>query len=118
MTVSTKPRMIRLLPRGNWLDDSGPLVQPSVPSFLPQIESDKERLGRMELADWLVKKDSPVAHLTSRVMVNRFWYLLFGRGIAADLDDFGGQGVPPSNPELLDYLSHRYAFWRRVDISN
>ena len=38
-------------------------------------------------------------------MVNRLWYLMFGRGICSSVDDLGGQGTYPSHPELLDYLA-------------
>ena len=38
-------------------------------------------------------------------MANRFFYLYFGTGVSRSLGDFGGQGQPPSNPELLDRLA-------------
>jgi len=122
VTVPVKPRTIRVLPRGNWLDDSGPIVEPAVPEFLAAEETDapstaneqdatdqKPRLNRLDLAHWLFDMDTGVGKLTARVQVNRFWYLFFGTGIAKVLDDFGGQGQPPVHPELLDNLAIEFA---------
>ncbi len=105
ITVAIEPRTIRLLPRGNWLDDSGPIVQPAVPAFLANLDVGDRRATRLDLANWLADPDKGVGGLTARVFANRFWYLLFGSGIARVLDDFGGQGEPPSHPELLDALA-------------
>ncbi|MEE2641163.1 MAG: PSD1 and planctomycete cytochrome C domain-containing protein [Planctomycetota bacterium] len=102
-----EPRVTRILPRGNFLDASGPIVQPLVPSFLMDLGSldQDRRLNRLDLADWLTNSRNPSGLLTSRVFVNRMWYLFFGRGLAPDLNDFGGQGEPPDHPELLDQLA-------------
>ena len=102
VTSAVEPREIRVLPRGNWMDDSGEVVEPQAPSFLEQIPSDGRRLTRLDLANWLVDRDNP---LTARVFVNRLWRLLFGSGISKVLDDVGSQGEPPTNPELLDWLA-------------
>ena len=105
ITVAIEPRTIRVLPRGNWQDDSGAIVQPAIPEFLGTLDTNGRRANRLDLANWLVDAERGVGGLTARVMVNRFWHLLFGRGLAADLDDFGGQGEPPDYPELLDALA-------------
>ena len=99
-----QPREVRLLPRGDWLDDSGPVVQPAVPEFLGRLKLEG-RATRLDLANWLVDPKDGVGLLTARVMVNRFWFLLFGNGLSGSLDDFGGQGEPPEHPELLDNLA-------------
>ena len=98
----TKPRMVRVLPRGNWLDDSGEIVQPSVPAYLQFTKATKGRATRSNLAEWIVSRDNP---LTARVMVNRLWAMFHGRGLAMPLDDFGSQGTPPTHPALLDWLA-------------
>jgi len=102
VTVATAPRQVRVLPRGNWLDDSGPPIEPATPHFLPIKAVSGRRPTRLDLADWLLAKDNP---LTARVFVNRVWKLLFGTGLAKNLDDFGAQGESPSHPELLDTLA-------------
>src|SRR6185436_19118237 len=61
--------------------------------------------GRLALARKIADPANP---LTARVMVNRVWHHLFGRGIVASVDNFGALGDPPSHPELLDYLADRF----------
>lgn len=99
-----EPREVRLLPRGNWLDDSGPVVQPAIPAFLGRLET-KGRATRLDLANWLTDAKTGAGGLTARVFVNRLWYLFFGAGLSKSLEDFGGQGEPPTHPELLDQLA-------------
>ncbi|MHC4876628.1 MAG: DUF1553 domain-containing protein [Planctomycetota bacterium] len=62
--------------------------------------------GRRELAETIADADNP---LTARVMVNRVWHHLFGRGIVSTPDDFGGMGELPTHPELLDFLASGFA---------
>lgn len=101
ITVAVKPRVMRVLPRGNWMDDSGEQVQPGVPQFMPQIAR-AGRATRLDLADWVTSRDNP---LTARVFVNRLWKLYFGTGLSKVLDDVGAQGDAPSHPGLLDTLA-------------
>ena len=108
ITVAIKPRVTRILPRGNWLDESGEIVEPTIPAFLGKLDTGTRRATRLDLANWLTDTKSGAGGLTARVMVNRLWYLLFGRGLASRLDDFGGQGEAPDNPELLDMLASEF----------
>ena len=105
MTVATAPRTIRVLPRGNWLDESGEIVEPRTPSFLKPLPEKEGRYDRLDLANWLIDRENP---LTARAMVNRLWKLYFGHGLSDPLDDLGGQGERPSHPELLDWLSMEF----------
>jgi hypothetical protein len=104
---SVRPATTRVLPRGNWQDESGPIVAPAVPRFLPQPtgRSDGGRLTRLDLARWLVAPENP---LTARVFVNRLWKQFFGQGLSAQVDDLGAQGEWPGQPELLDWLAAEF----------
>jgi hypothetical protein len=102
VTTAGPPRVVRVLPRGNWLDDSGDIVQPAVPAFLAALDTPGRRATRLDLAKWLVSPDNP---LTARVFVNRLWKIAFGQGIVRSADDFGIQGSMPSHPQLLDWLA-------------
>src|SRR5262249_53689505 len=102
VSTSVAPRVMRVLPRGDWLNESGPIVSPGVPAALPALRAGDRRPSRLDLAHWLVAGENP---LPARVMANRFWNLLFGQGLVASLDDFGSQGTRPTHPELLDWLS-------------
>ena len=61
--------------------------------------------GRRELAQWITSPKNP---LTARVMVNRIWHHLFGRGIVRTVDNFGETGERPTHPALLDHLASRF----------
>lgn len=58
---------------------------------------------RLALAEWIVNEKNP---LTSRVIVNRVWSWHFGKGLAGNPNNFGGTGILPTHPELLDYLAN------------
>ena len=96
------PRTVRILPRGNWMDETGEVMKPAFPAYLPQPAIEGREPNRLDLAQWLVSRDNP---LTARVVMNRLWKQFFGTGLSKVLDDVGAQGEPPANPELLDWLA-------------
>jgi mono/diheme cytochrome c family protein len=102
ISVSTAPRMVRMLPRGNWLDESGEAVTPAIPASLGKLNTGDRRATRLDLADWMVSSDNP---LPSRVFVNRLWKVFFGQALSKSPEDLGLQGEWPTHPELLDWLS-------------
>jgi hypothetical protein len=103
VSKSGMPRPIRVLPRGNWLDETGEVVAPAVPGFLSKTPAASEkRQTRVDLAQWLVSAENP---LVARVFVNRLWKITFGQGLVKSLEDFGAQGNWPTHPELLDWLA-------------
>ncbi len=106
ITETVAPRMIKVLARGNWMDDKGETVAPGTPAILPPMKGVKtgQRPTRLDLANWIVAPENP---LTSRVLANRLWKLMFGAGFSRNVDDLGAQGDWPSHPELLDYLAGR-----------
>ena len=107
VTKATEPLTVRVLARGNWQDESGAIVLPSTPSFLPgRLESTAaKRLTRLDLARWICSKENPI---TARAVMNRLWQQFFGIGLSAAVDDLGSQGEPPSHPELLDWLAGEF----------
>ncbi len=73
------------------------------PGENPQIG--EGRSGRQELAQWITDPSNP---LTARVMVNRVWQHLFGRGIVSTVNNFGANGDRPTHPLLLDHLATHF----------
>jgi hypothetical protein len=84
---------------------------PVVPRRFPRLLAGDERKpitdgsGRLQLAKWIASPDNP---MTARVMVNRIWQHHFGEGIVRTPNNFGKLGSPPTHPELLDHLAHRF----------
>ena len=93
-------RTTHVFERGNWLVH-GEVVNADVPESLSPLAKDQQ-VDRLDLAEWLVHSENP---LTARVIVNRFWAEMRGRGFVESIEDFGSQGTPPTHPELLDWLA-------------
>jgi len=107
--VQVNPTPHHLLVRGDYRA-LGAEVSPGVPAVISDAErsyhvaSAKTPAGgrRTALAEWLTNPQHP---LVARVTVNRLWQNHFGRGLVASADNFGYTGVPPTHPELLDFLA-------------
>ncbi|MBA3314144.1 MAG: DUF1549 domain-containing protein [Planctomycetaceae bacterium] len=81
------------------------LFEAKAPEF-PSDESGSHSSGRrLTLAKWIA---SPGNRLTSRVMANRIWQGHFGRGIVRSPNNFGQLGIPPTHPELLNWLAKTF----------
>ena len=102
MEAVGQPRETHIMIRGNFLS-LGELVQPAVPAALHPLPPGPT--NRLTFARWLVSPDNP---LVGRVTMNRIWSQYFGRGIVETSDDFGMQGEPPSQPEVLDWLANEF----------
>ncbi|HEY2415096.1 MAG TPA: DUF1553 domain-containing protein [Pirellulaceae bacterium] len=97
------PRSSFIRKRGVY-DQLGAQVHANVPAVFPPLPKNEENT-RLTFAKWLVSPEHP---LTPRVTVNRFWQMLFGRGLVKTAEDFGAQGEQPSHPELLDWLAAEF----------
>lgn len=101
------PLTVRVLHRGNWMDETGEMVTPQTPHFLPQLaNSEQRRLTRLDLAKWICSDVNP---LTRRTFANRVWKQFFGNALSIAPDDLGAQGEAPSHPELLDWLAVQFS---------
>jgi len=100
--TTPQARTVRILARGNFLDESGEVVKAALPHYLPQPKIEGRALTRLDLAQWLVSRENP---LTARTVMNRLWKQFFGTGLSKVLDDLGAQGEPPPNAALLDWLA-------------
>jgi mono/diheme cytochrome c family protein len=106
-----EPRETFILLRGN-PQNKGDAVEPGFPSVLGVDGSARkaERAGessgrRRVLAEWIASSQN---QLTARVLVNRLWQYTMGRGIVPSSSNFGYQGTPPTQPELLDWLASEF----------
>lgn len=97
------PRIVRVLPRGDWQDESGEVMLPGTPAFLDgPVSSTERRLNRLDLARWLFDPSNP---LTARVVVNRLWGRYLGSPLSVNTVDLGSQGRAPTHAELMDWLA-------------
>ena len=100
-----------VLVRGNH-EQPGLQVHPRTPRVLSLPES-HDLSGhasnpRTALAQWLTNPESPAAALMARVVVNRAWDKLFGRGLVETTENFGRSVATPTHPELLEWIAAEF----------
>ncbi len=98
--AANKRRKTNIQIRGNYLNKEEE-VNEGTPEAFHALPEGVPR-DRLALAQWLVSRDNP---LTARVISNRHWEQLFGRGIVSTSEEFGSQGDLPTHPALLDWLA-------------
>ena len=96
-------RITRVFDRGNWLVQTD-TVSTSIPKLFNP--GNKQFKNRLDFAEWLVSEDN---YLTGRVLANRFWAKIFGKGLVVTSEDFGTLGDKPTHPELLDWLAINFS---------
>lgn len=95
-----------LMLRGNYKTPGEPVKRRFLEAVAgPEVTTETDGSGRLYLAERVLAEDNP---LTARVMANRVWHYLMGRGIVPSVDNFGVLGQAPSHPELLDYLAQEF----------
>ncbi len=98
-----EPKKAYVLLRGEYNQRRDEVVSGTPASLSPWPE--KAPNNRLGLAQWLTDPRHP---LTARVIVNRFWQSIFGRGLVKTSEDFGSQGSRPEYANVLDWLAQRY----------
>lgn len=100
----SQPKPVHRLYRGEPMQEREIVAPGAVEALgafsLPVDEPEQQR--RVKLAEWIASPRNP---LTARVMANRVWHYIFGRGIVDTPSDFGANGGKPTHPELLDWLA-------------
>jgi len=96
-------RTTHVLERGEY-DKPGEAVTAGIPEIFGSLPEGIDA-NRLALAEWIVSPENP---LVPRVIVNRYWQLLFGTGLVRTSEDFGSQGEFPTHPELLDHLAAEF----------
>ncbi|MFI4877084.1 MAG: DUF1549 domain-containing protein [Blastopirellula sp. JB062] len=99
--IEGKPIAQPLLVRGDHRNEAEPVPQGFLEVFGGRTY-DGSQSGRLELASDVVSERNT---LKSRVLINRLWGYVFGRGLVGSTDNFGRLGNEPTHPELLDYLA-------------